>query len=394
MYSLLFLWLFIFILIAILLKLLNIKKHYIMCFCITFLIILFTLNMESCIKAAIEGSELVVKAILPTIFPFSVICNLLISYDGISLYSKFMGPLFCKPLGLSKNCSFPLAASFLCGYPLGAKYSSDIYSLGYINKNEYERLLNIASNAGPIFLIGSVGAAMLGSTKYGYILLIGNYLSAIIVGFLTKYKSRNSSFSPLVTPKFKSVNFGTSLKSAIENAISTTLNISAFVIIFSIIISIIKNNAFISIAFRDIEQAINLPNSSLYNFFLANIEFTNGCNLIANSTLSINLKLSLISFVCSFSSLSILAQVSSVVSKNSPPMKKYVFWKFIQGIISFCITFISSKILLVSTPTTNIQAVGNVFINYYKFTLPIILILSFTLILKILSNEIRKLHTS
>ena len=98
--------------------------------------------------------------------------------------------MICKPLGLSKNCSFPLAASFICGYPLGAKYSSDIYELGYIHKNEYERLLNIASNAGPIFILGSVAASMLYDVKLGYILLIANYLSIIIVGFLTKKTSK------------------------------------------------------------------------------------------------------------------------------------------------------------------------------------------------------------
>lgn len=117
-----------------------------------------------------------------------MICNLLISYDGITVYSKILGPLLCKPLGLSKSCSFPLAASFLCGYPLGAKYCTDIYELGYIDRKEYIRLLNVASNCGPLFIVGSVALAMLGNVKLGYILLIANYLSLIIIGFITKQK--------------------------------------------------------------------------------------------------------------------------------------------------------------------------------------------------------------
>ena len=66
-------------------------------------IFLFVSNLQSCIDAALVGVNLVVKTIVPTIFPFSVICNLLISYDGVSLYSKSLGPLFCKPLKLSKS---------------------------------------------------------------------------------------------------------------------------------------------------------------------------------------------------------------------------------------------------------------------------------------------------
>ena len=167
MNSIFILSILIIIFLLVLLKLLNVKKHIIFCFFITFLIVLFVANIETSINAAMEGCKLCFRAVIPTVFSFSLICNLLISYNGIDLYSKILGPLLCKPLKLSKACSFPLVASMLSGYPLGAKYSSDLYELGHINKSEYERLLNIASNAGPIFIIGSVGSALLGSPKYG-----------------------------------------------------------------------------------------------------------------------------------------------------------------------------------------------------------------------------------
>ena len=153
MFSIYILWLLIFLLVLILFKLLNFKKNYLVCLFITVFIVLFVANLNLAMKAAVDGVKLVIVAILPTTFPFSVICNLLICYDGITLYSKILGPLFCKPLGLSKNSSFPLSASFLCGYPLGAKYCYDSYNLGYINKKEYERLLNIATNACHIFIL-------------------------------------------------------------------------------------------------------------------------------------------------------------------------------------------------------------------------------------------------
>ena len=125
------LWLFIIIFLLILLKLLKAKKNYIICFFITLFIILFIVNIKLSLKASLNGAKLWFKAILPTSFPFAVICNLLIFYDGITLYSKLLGPLICKPLNLSKNSSFPLTVSFLCGYPLGSKFSSDTYDLGY-----------------------------------------------------------------------------------------------------------------------------------------------------------------------------------------------------------------------------------------------------------------------
>ena len=378
MISILFLWLLIILLIQILFKLIDIKKNYIICFFITLAIILFFINLNIAMDYAIIGAKLWFKAMLPTLFPFLVICNLLISYDGITLYSKLLGPLICKPLGLSKNCSFPLAASFLCGYPLGAKYCTDIYDLGYIQRKEYIRLLNIASNCGPLFIVGSVSAAMLGNVKLGYLLLIANYLSLIIIGLFTKRKTTlYSSDKKLSKPT--TLNFGQALKNSIQNAITTTVSVGGFIILFSVIIGIIKNNQHISIIFQNLECWLNLPKDSLYALFLGSIEITNGCSIIAASELTLPIKLSIISFLCSFSGLSIIAQVSSFTSKHNTPLYKYILLKFIQGVISFIITFTISNIFLGSIVTST-NLTNSISINPFMYLIPIIVMLSISLI--------------
>lgn len=392
MISIYILWLLILILSIVLLKLLDLNKNFIICFLITLFIILFVLNLNSCIEAALNGAKLAFTAILPTIFPFSVICNLLIAYDGVNIYSKILGPLICKPLKLSKNCSFPLVASFLCGYPLGAKYSSDIYNLGYIDKNEYERLLNIASNAGPIFILGAVSIAMLNDIRYGYILLIANYLSSFIIGFLIKSKGTSYSHKNFSTPKSNMLNsFGSNLKTALENAINTTLNIFAFIILFSVIINIIKSTTLIKDAFLLLENLFNISNNLLYSIFLGSIEFTNGCKLISLLDLSINLKLSIISFILCFSGVSVFAQVSSIISKDNPNYKKYIFYKFLQGILGFIITYLFSKLLIHSIPTFNNL---NNFYFYKNFITIYTIINLFLLSTLFISIILKKLHSS
>lgn len=392
MISIYVLWLLIFTLIILLLKLLNINKNFIICFLITLFIILFVINLNSCIESALTGAKLAFNSILPTIFPFSVICNLLICYDGITLYSKLLGPLICRPLNLSKNCSFPLIASFLCGYPLGAKYASDIYNLGYIEKNEYERLLNIASNAGPIFILGAISIAMLNNIKYGYILLIANYLSSFIIGFLIKSKS--SKFIPNNNPKIivNTYNsFGTNLKNSLESAINTTLNIFAFIILFSVVINIIKSIYFIKDAFLLLENFFNISNGLIYNIFLGSIEFTNGCKLISLSDIPINLKLSTISFILCFSSLSVIAQVSSIISKDKPNYIKYIKLKFLQGLLGFIITYFFSTLLIDSIPTFNNLNNSHFYKNFSIIYMFINLFLIITLIISII---LKKLHSS
>ena len=390
MYSIIFLLIIIFFLLLLLFKLFNKNRNYFMCLLITGFIFLFVYNLQSCIDAALVGVNLVVKTIIPTTFPFSVICNLLISYDGVGLYSKILGPILCKPLKLSKSSSFPIAASFLSGYPLGCKYCCDLYSLGYIDKKEFERLLNIASNASPMFIIGSIGATMLGDIKLGFILLISNYLSPIIVGILTINRSKISSNSKELPKNDTNTNFGSALKSALDNGINTTLQVGAFVVLFSIIVSIIKNNAYISIAFNNIEAFLNLPKYSIYGLFLGSVEFTNGCKLITTLPLTLPFKLAIISFICSFSGLSVIAQISSFIYKYDISIAKYSFMKFIQGIISFGITFIISSVFsLQYTAYTSSATVDN-----YNISILITLFIAFLLIGTLIIAFFRKLHRS
>lgn len=393
MYTIFILWLLIIILSIILIKLLKLSKNQIITILITLFIVLFIINLNTCMQSTFTGLNLVIKAILPTIFPFSVICNLIIHYDGISFYSNILGPIICKPLKLSNCSSFPIVASLLCGYPLGCKYCCDLYELGYISKEEYLRLLNIASNASPIFLIGSVGAAMLGNIKYGFILLLGNYLAPLIIGFFTKkntHEFNNSNEYPLKTDG--SYNFGIIIKTSIENAINTTLQVGAFVIIFSIIIGIIKNNSLINIIFNNVEKLLSLSPNSLYGIFLGSIEYTNGCKILTSISSSIIFKLSAISFICSFSGLSIIGQISSFTGKFNISLKKYSFIKFIQGIISFIITFIFSSIF-VSTETTSSIYIHSYY-NANKLLFFIYALLLLPLIVKLINILFKRLHIS
>ena len=215
---------------------------------------------------------------------------------------------------------------------------------------------------------------MLGNVKFGYLLLIANYISLILIGLFTRKNKEisNNNSSNLSSPK---INFGQAFKNAIDNAISTTIQVGGFIVIFSVIIGIIKNNANISIIFNNLESFLSLPKDSIYALFLGSIEITNGCNIIANSTLTIPLKLSIISFLCSFSGLSIIAQVSSFISKHNVPMFRYTLLKLVQGTLSFIITFIVAKLFVGSIATSTIVTPTVPYITTFMYFIPFIIIL-------------------
>lgn len=379
MYSILFF--LIIILSIILVKLLNIKSNVIFSILLTLTVIYFIINPRLSMEASLSGAKLFFYSILPTMFPFMVICNMIINLDGIKLYSKILGPILCKPLGLSNACSFALIASFLCGYPLGAKYSTDLYKKRLINEDEFSRLLNIASNIGPLFLIGAVGTSMLDNSTLGYLLLIPSYLSTIIIGILTKNKKRGQKF-PLpnketTTPSPHS-SIGEVIKKSIEDATFNILVLCGYVIIFSVIISMVKTLFISTGTLTNLCEFFNIPEDIFNGVFLGSIEVTNGCNIISSSNLPLVFKLCLLAFLSSFGGLSIIAQTSSFFYKENISMSKYFLYKVLQGIIAFIIMFFTYILFKNNISVFLIES------SFFLTLSPLILILGITLGLALL----------
>ena len=253
-----------------------------------------------------------------------------------------LGKIISYPLGLSKNCSLAILVSAFCGYPLGARYSSDIYERNLIDYKTYERLLNIASNGSPLFIVGAVGTAMLGNVHIGYLLLLSNFLSCIVMGLIlpNRYKKNNSDSTKNLFVYGNNLNIGVAFKNSIEDAIKNALSIGGFIVIFSVIINIIKGNVLFNITLERISNFTTIPFEVIQGLVLGMIEITNGCSIITKSSIDLNTKLLLLSFLITFSGLSITSQVYSLVYKFKVSMKKYLFYKVIQGAISSLITFI------------------------------------------------------
>ncbi len=378
MYSILFI--LIIILLFILMKLLNIKYNNIFSIFLSLTVIYFLLNPKLCINASLNGAKLFFTSVFPTMFPFLVICNMIIALDGISIYSKILGPLICKPLNLSYQCSFAIIASFLCGYPLGAKYSTNLYKENLISKDEFIRLLNIASNIGPLFLIGTVGTSMLGNTKLGYLLLIPSYLSCFIVGILLRGKKKKSLafYDHIKKNDVKTKNIGEIIKNAISDAALNTLVLCGYVTIFSVVISMIYDIVFSDKIIFNLCQRFNIPFDTISGVFLGSIEATNGCNIISSSTLDNSMKLCLLSFLSSFGGLSIIAQTTSFFYKEKISIPKYFSIKLIQGIISFIIMFFTISIFKQSVLTFSSETIT------YLYLTPIITPLLFALLILII----------
>jgi sporulation integral membrane protein YlbJ len=331
-----------------LLKSLN-KNIFITSIC-SLLIMQIVLTPKLCIDSALIGLNLFINKVFPSLFPFLVITGLMMSYEGVHIYSKLLGNILCRPLRLPLQCTFALMISIFCGYPLGAKYTCELYEQGDIDNKTCQRLLNIATNTSPLFAIGSVGTSMLKSSYVGYLLLLTNYISCFIMGLLLPSKNIYYKRTIISNNKKEAKNIGNIIKDSIENSIKTCLSVGGFVIIYSVIISIIKSNILFDIAVRKINYITGIESALLEGTLLGLIEMTNGCYLISTTNVDMYIKAIIISFLLAFSGFSIISQVHSFTYKHNLSMKTYIIRKFIQGIIGAGVAALIFKLQLFNIP--------------------------------------------
>jgi len=123
-----------------------------------FCILVIILDGKTAINGAAEGIDLCFRSIIPALFPFFVLSNLL---TGVWMGSeakllKPLGRLFRIPAGTESL----LIPAFLGGYPAGAQSVATACKRGQLSRADGRRMLAFCSNAGPSFLFGIIAPVL------------------------------------------------------------------------------------------------------------------------------------------------------------------------------------------------------------------------------------------
>ena len=314
------------------------------------LFVLFILALlifsNSNMQATKSGLNLWANSVVPSLFPFLVATELL-SYTSVVTFlgrklDKLMWPIFNMP----GTAAYPLVLGMISGYPIGAKTVCNLYSQGLFTKKEAEILLAYTNNSGPLFIIGTVGISMFGSSIIGVILLFTHILASISVGIIfgkflkSEKRMTNADFKKMSNKKVTFSSLGEVLSNSIISSIKTIFMIGGFVVIFSVIISILRQSGAIYI-FSNIFSHFFSNSEFLTGILTGIIELTNGLNVVSNihiKELSVNILIC--AFLLGFAGLSIMFQILSIVSKEKLSIKPYIIGKVLQGILATLYTFV------------------------------------------------------
>lgn len=277
---------------------------------IVLLFIIMLVSPKAVFTGASEGLLLWFQIILPTLFPFLLITNLLLTTGNMHLISSAFGTVLTRIFHVSSNGSFAVVTGFLCGYPMGAKTAADLTVSGYISKKEGQYLLSFCNNSSPVFILNFVVWKTLGNDTLLVPTLIILMLSPVIVSFFTRKKYRFQNQKEVHCTK-TSWSFQ-EIDDCIMDSFETLVKVGGYIILFSVLLSLFES------------LPVYIPALSA---LLPLLEVTNGLVLLREMQLPLNFLYPAILGLTSFGGFCAAAQTQCMVQKAGFPILPYIAQK-------------------------------------------------------------------
>ena len=273
------------------------------------------------LEGARKGLLLWYNTVLPTLLPFMICMNLMVSFGAVNLLAAPFYPVLHGLLGLSRAGSFILLSGMLCGYPMGAKNCSDFLDSESLSLSEARCLYAVSSFPSPMFLAGYMmhmvnsGAQPIPLPLWKMAAAV--YLPALFLFFPAAvcyklHRSPKSCPSP-IQPN------GLSLDEALLSSMEVMVKIGGYIMLFSILAVFIRHLPF--------------PGTLLPAFFITAAEMTTGIEYVSLHFPGL-LKILLIGFGGTFGGLSGAFQVRSVTKNAGLSIRHYLFWKTAHGLLT------------------------------------------------------------
>lgn len=303
-------------------------QKYLFTFVVVVIFIFLLISPANAVTSARSGLMLWFKVLLPTLLPFMIISKLLIELNAISCLTFLFSSLFKKFFNLSKAGTFVLVTGFLCGYPMGAKLISELYTHKQISYQESCYLLTFCNNLSPMFISSFLTVSCFDAPELlPYVILI-IYGTPLIYALITQpfFRKKCTFKTPDLAPPTVSKKPDLEIiDTAIMDSFTQITKLGGYVILFSVI-----SGMFLS---------FSLP-SPLLALLTGVVEITTGINYIAVQGFPLEMRFFFSTPLCVFGGLSGLMQTYSMVKDSKLPFLPYLTAKLIQTGLSYILTLV------------------------------------------------------
>ena len=307
-------------------------------------------------QASVRGLDVWWKIVFPSLLPFFILSELLISYGVVRfigvLLEPVMRPLFRVP-GVG---GFVWAMGWASGNPAGARLAVRMREDGEISRTEGERLVAFTSCSNPLFIFGAVSVGFFQNPALGPVLGLSHYGGNILVGLLMRYYGKDEkkertrwvfpirkAFREMHKTRILDVRpFGKILGDAVISSVQTLLMIGGFIILFSVFNRLLSRVGIANLLIawmRQILSLFSLPENLAGPVVSGLFEITIGSQLVSETAMVPLLYQAVtVSFFLAFGGFSIQAQVASILARTDIRFRPFFMARLLHGFLSAILT--------------------------------------------------------
>ena len=292
-------------------------------------LLMLLFNPGLALEGARQGIMLWGNVVLPTLLPFMICSGVIVAMDAIHILTGPFRPILSGILKLSGQGSYVLMSGLLCGYPMGAKTTSDFLDSGRITPEEGKYLLAISNHPSPMFVLGYVIAQIrvIPGISQGcplWAVAAALYLPVIPISILARNCIHYRRKVYPVSYKEDSGEYPFSFDGHMMGCFETMTKIGGYIMLFSILALYLTVFPF---------QTPPLVRPAL----LGAVEITTGIQAIAQSVPGMTGALLIIGSAA-FGGCSGIFQTKSVLKNAGLSIRHYMLWKLMHSGLS-CILF-------------------------------------------------------
>ncbi|AEH48704.1 sporulation integral membrane protein YlbJ [Parageobacillus thermoglucosidasius] len=352
-------------------------------------ITLFALSLirypQQSLEASIRGLNMWWEVVFPSLLPFFIVSELLISFGVVRLIGVLLEPLMRPLFRVPGVGGFVWAMGMASGYPSGAKLTARLYQEKQISAVEAERLASFTNSSNPLFIFGAVSVGFFNDANIGIILALSHYIGNICVGIVMRFHGKSQerpkqkrlnhpfslpyAFRVLHETRLKNEQpLGKLLGDAVRSSVQTLLMIGGFIILFSVVnkllymMHITQHIAVIvqyALHLFQLSKELSLPIiSGLFEITLGSqmISQADGAELLEKTMAT--------SFILAFGGFSVQAQVASILAEANIRFKPFFIARIMHGCFAACFTYVLWKPLYLHPAAANAHVIPAFFIGY------------------------------
>ena len=251
------------------------------------------------------------ETVAPAVFPFLALTPLLTCEEAARAYRALLGGATRRLFGLPGAAAPAMVVGMAAGTPAGARAARGVAARSGMNRGQLHRLAVAGVGFSPAFLVGGVGEGMLGSAALGWRLALSQLLTQLTLALLLRRAWRGRTQPVADAGPIRE-------EAPVRGAVLATLTVGGYMALFGALA----------------RAAGGVVGGAWGGALLCLLDAPSGARLLSALPLPVEARLVMLSGLCGFGGLCVIAQCLGALRGCGPGAAECVALRALAGAIA------------------------------------------------------------